>query len=380
MINPPAILIASGASIMILLILLSSYRKTIRYNMLDYKLFSIMIFFALSQSIIEPLSFFIEGNVKLLPFIYITNSLLLINTILFAFVWTMYVDYKILGDVSRLKKRYPFIAIPALIICIGSIVNLFVPVFYRITSEFVYERTSLSPVLFITNYLYLGYAVVLTYKYRNKVNKYLFMPIIIFMIPIIVASITQFIFYGYSLIWLGTAIALNSLYNNVQNEASYIDPLSGLFTRQYLTSYLNQHMKEGSGDNKIMGIMLDIDHFKVINDTYGHFVGDEAITSAGEILRDSVSNNSIVARYGGDEFVIICRNGELEDIKKIIDKINELAEELNHSNKHNYLLSFSSGYAKCDNNDDIDSFLKKLDVAMYINKKQKESIKKLEVS
>jgi PleD family two-component response regulator len=85
-----------------------------------------------------------------------------------------------------------------------------------------------------------------------------------------IGSLLQFFFYGYSLVWLGVSIGMVYLFINVQNESSYVDVLSGLFNRQYLGNLLLMYSEKKDAAGIPAGIMLDIDNFKSINNTFGH--------------------------------------------------------------------------------------------------------------
>ncbi|NCB93044.1 MAG: GGDEF domain-containing protein [Clostridia bacterium] len=374
MTNLPAVFIANGIAIVLLVVLLLSSNRNMRYGLLDNKIFYAMVAFTILQCFMESAAFFIDG--KLIPgyriLSIILNCVLYITDLVFAFLWTVYADLKLFSDTGRLKKVYPFVAIPAVLVIIGCIVNLFTPVFFSVSDANIYQRTGLYIIPYIVTYLYLAYGAILVYSYRNKVKRYFFLPAIIFMIPIIIGSLIQYFVYGLSLVWAGVAIALVSLYINVQNEASCIDALSGLFSRQYLNRYLYSESRKNGTGKALAGIMLDIDEFKKINDKFGHQVGDEAITAAGHILRNSVCAGDLVTRYAGDEFVIVMRVEDEKDIQDTIQQIIKNTESFNASGKSLYKLQFSMGYSIYGpHGDTVDAFLKRMDEAMYKDKKEK---------
>lgn len=109
---------------------------------------------------------------------------------------------------------------------------------------------------------------------------------------------------------------LQSKYKDTHQE-SITDELSGLFTRRYFDGYLKLYSKtmemegeqeDGSSGTSLCFIIIDIDHFKKVNDTYGHLVGDKVISRVGKILKQSCRKSDIVCRYGGEEFLIILQN------------------------------------------------------------------------
>ena len=373
MFNLPAIYIANGTAILLLLIILLSSKKPLRHVLFEEKIFYAMVIVNILQCLIESVGFFMDGKAGYgwHALLMVLNTSLFINSSIFAYSWTIYADYKLFADMERIKRIYPFVAIPAVLIIIGCVINFVTPVFFVVDKYNVYQRTDLFFIPYIVTYFYVVFGVVLIYSYRKKVDKYLFLPAILFMTPIIIGSLLQFFLYGYSLMWLGVAIGLVLLFINVQKESSYVDVLSGLFNRQYLNKLL-LHSKKGNAVRALAGIMLDIDDFKSINDRFGHIVGDHAIFSAGKILRTSVGDQGIVCRYGGDEFIILMYIRSQKEITDMIDTIKAQVTLFNESEKKPYKIEFSIGYSTFERqHESVDDFLKKLDASMYEDKNRK---------
>lgn len=122
--------------------------------------------------------------------------------------------------------------------------------------------------------------------------------------------------------------------------------------------------------------MIDIDKFKYFNDTYGHDLGDRILESVGEILRRSVDSDDLIARYGGDEFIIIINKNKPIDMEKFVEKINKNVDQFNQHSNNPFTLRLSIGVFVCDIKSGIlpKDFLKALDENMYTNKKTKENI------
>jgi diguanylate cyclase (GGDEF)-like protein len=373
-INIPAILIANGTAILLLIVILLSYKRPIRHVMLDEKTFYVMVILNIAQCIIETVVFLMDGKMVYgyHALLIILNVILFIVNIVFAFSWTIFVDYKLFTDMKRIKQVYPFVAIPAALVIIGCLINLFTPVFFVVDKYNVYQRTDLFIIPYAVTYSYLAYGVILVYLFRKKVQKYLFLPAIMFMVPIMIGSLLQFFFYGYSLVWLGVAIGMMYLFINVQNEASFVDSLSGLFNRQYLGNLLLMYSRKKDAVGVPAGIMLDIDNFKNINNTYGHIMGDDAIATVGKMLRAAVGDKGVICRYGGDEFIILININSQKEITDMIDVVETQAELFNESKKKPYNIKYSIGYGIYDSkHESIDDFLRKIDASMYVEKRRK---------
>ncbi len=372
MINFPAIYIANGTAILLLLVVLLSARKPLRHGLFEEKIYYAMVALTLMQCFIEVATFLMIGKAEYRTLSVVLNLLLFSNSSVLAFLSTMYADYKLFADIKRIKRIYPFIAIPAMLTIIGCIINVATPVFYVIDQYNDYHRTDLAFLTYVVPFSYLVYGVILISLYRTRVQKYMFFPAVLFMVPVLIGCVLQFFFYGYSLIWLGASVGIIWLFINVQNEASYIDTLSGLFNRQYLNDILFTHSNKRDTAYMLAGIMLDIDGFKSINDRFGHIVGDDAISAVGKILHAAVGSKGISCRLGGDEFIILMKIDSPKEITDMIDTIEMQAALFNESEKKPYEIKFSMGYSTYQSkHESTDDFLKKIDVAMYEDKNRK---------
>ena len=107
----------------------------------------------------------------------------------------------------------------------------------------------------------------------------------------------------------------------VQKQAS-IDDLTGLHNHRFLVDYLGQQVALAERLNAPLAIlMLDIDHFKALNDTHGHQAGDSALAAFAQILVRSVRRSDLAARYGGEEFAVVMANTSSEEARLVAEKI-----------------------------------------------------------
>lgn len=373
LINLPAVLIANGLGASLMLTLLFSNRKGTRTVFLAEKLFFFMCQLTLWLCLVETFTFYIDG--KMFPgavFLNrLSNALLFITNSVFSFLWTMYVDYKLFGQVSRLRRIYPWVALPALAICLLAVLNLFTDVFFTVSADNIYSRTPLALITYLVTYFYLLGGGIMAFRYRHKSGKYLFMPVTVFLTPIFVGSLLQMVFYGLALIWVSVAFGLVSLYINLQNEISLLDPLTKLYNREYLVRYLNFVQQRSPGKKQMAGIMMDVNAFKEINDTLGHSEGDTALRLVGKCLMEVVRGDNFSVRYGGDEFIVICQVDSQQELDQLAARICRRVDRQNEGGALPYRLSLSMGCTFYDPaGDDIDSFLRRMDQNMYENKRR----------
>lgn len=111
-------------------------------------------------------------------------------------------------------------------------------------------------------------------------------------------------------------------------ESAFTDTLTKTYNRKYLEEHLKTLLPMVERENKKLGIlMLDMDHFKAVNDEYGHDIGDKVLKTLGQILLNTVRKSDIVVRFGGEEFLIILNNIQEEDINFIANKIRTRVSE-----------------------------------------------------
>lgn len=112
-------------------------------------------------------------------------------------------------------------------------------------------------------------------------------------------------------------------------ELAVTDQLTGLHNRRYMTGQLGALVQRASrGGDPVAALMIDIDHFKKINDTRGHLVGDEVLRQIGRLLGDTVRKVDVAARYGGEEFAILLEATELEGAQLLAERIRQEAERM----------------------------------------------------
>ena len=117
--------------------------------------------------------------------------------------------------------------------------------------------------------------------------------------------------------------------NEELKTASRVDGLTGLFNRRYWQERFDEmHKLCVRRDKPSTALMLDIDHFKRINDTYGHQAGDKVIKMLAALIKRCVRETDLAGRYGGEEFAIILNDSTVNDAKAVAERIRQLAQRL----------------------------------------------------
>jgi len=171
----------------------------------------------------------------------------------------------------------------------------------------------------------------------------------------------------------GEVLEFSAVYHDITNEKLleelYItDPLTKLYNRAHFDEVVNFIVKhQRKTDTDFVLVITDIDHFKSINDTYGHQIGDEALVSVANTLKDSLREDDLIARWGGEEFVIMLKNVTLDEAKTIIEKVRASVEKNKINGTINATASF--GITKYILGEDIKKTFKRVDDALYEAKK-----------
>ena len=155
---------------------------------------------------------------------------------------------------------------------------------------------------------------------------------------------------------------------------SLIDDLTGLYNRRGFADLGEQYLKLSKRSGRgITMVYLDLDHFKTINDSLGHHVGDRALMKVADILKTTFRRSDIIARLGGDEFGVLALEASVESSEVLIERLRERVEEFNRSGRGPYQLSVSIGMARHEGDMRIrlDELVEEADNAMYLEKHRK---------
>jgi diguanylate cyclase len=149
-----------------------------------------------------------------------------------------------------------------------------------------------------------------------------------------------------------------------------IDPLTEVGNRKFFDRQLAYVTAEArDNDSPLAVLMIDIDHFKKFNDTYGHLVGDQVLRLVARTMVENLKGRDVIARYGGEEFVILLPLTRLEDAKKVGDHLRSCLStkriRKRNSNETLGTVTISIGAASYCTGEDLDDFIGRADSALY---------------
>jgi diguanylate cyclase (GGDEF)-like protein len=161
-----------------------------------------------------------------------------------------------------------------------------------------------------------------------------------------------------------------TLYQQALNMA-YTDPLTQTRNRAAFNDSVKREIHLAHRNNKHLGlIFLDIDHFKTINDQYGHKCGDFALVSMAKWIKENIRSSDIIFRYGGEEFIIILSETDLEGTQLLAERIRQSIEKHTLAYDMKILkITASLGVTTLRGDDSLDDFIQRADSAMYRAKK-----------
>lgn len=182
----------------------------------------------------------------------------------------------------------------------------------------------------------------------------------------------SFIGLGFCVFALGISRFLKRMKFQIATakQDAITDILTGVTNRKGFMMRLNNAINNSNITKKpFVLVMLDLNDFKRINDTFGHQIGDYILQKVTKIMQDKIRDNDIICRYGGDEFAVILENTNPETASEIIDRLNNGLSEFIISNGTR--LSFSAGMAIYpDDTRDIHALIKIADQRMYSCKRK----------
>lgn len=364
-------LIINIYSILILLVLYHQNNKFEDERKFNNKIFRSMMQLTFVLLVLDILSRFDGYPGSIYPLLnHIGNFFIFLLNPLLASLWLLYVHYQLFKEEDRTKKLITPLMVMNLINVTLVLLNQFFGWFYTINTDNIYKRGPYFVLPALVSVIIIVISIIWIIRYRNDIEKSNYMSLALFAVPPLIGIGLQILFYGISIVLNIMVLSLMIAYLYIQNQNISIDHLTGLYNRKRCENYLKEKINSFTKKRSFSAIMLDINNFKRINDTFGHDIGDIALLVSGKLLKSSIRTNDFLSRYGGDEFVLVLDIDNTKELEATINRINKNVDEFNKKNEYPFTLSFSMGYDVYDFKTNIgyESFLKHIDKLMYEDK------------
>lgn len=289
-----------------------------------------------------------------------------------TYFWYLLISNWCIPDRKVTHRTHFLFAIPVFLNLIITVLSPAYDLVFYIDSANVYHRGPLFLLSIGIVYFYIAYAFVLVCLHRGKIVKEEYLPMLVFGILPLIGGVVQAHFYGVLLMWSCAAYSLVVFYIFLQLRMVHIDDLTGAWTRSTFEYCIDRRRKQKR--NEAFGlIVLDIDELKRINDEHGHFEGDYALRTTVQLIKSVLRKTDIIARTGGDEFLIILDCNTREKIEATVERIRESFQKHNENSNKQYILDCSIGAELYDSDfENFDQFMHHVDSLMYHNKRRKK--------
>lgn len=290
-------------------------------------------------------------------------------------LWILYTNYQVYKDKSKVQSLLYTLLCFWAINSIFSVLSLFTGWFFSVDSQNIYHRGPYFLVHVAFCYFLVIYAFIFVLCNRITIGKKYYYSLLLYFLPVSIGTTIQVLHYGVSYNWSGMMLSLLIVYFNIQNRGLTTDYLTDTYNRRQLDDYIKAKIRNSSESSSFSAILIDLNDFKNINDQFGHDVGDEALKAAVQIISGSLQKDDFVARYGGDEFMVIMDNDNNKMLEQTILRIQNSVEQFNKENTKPYSIDLAMGYAVYEPESKMKAgeFFRYIDKLMY-DAKKKENI------
>lgn len=360
-------------SILLLIILVCYVWRCVPIESIQNKLYMGMLNVTIVMLVVDIFSRF-DGNLgTFYPVInHIANfSVFLLSPILPS-LWLLYVYYQLFQDERKLRNLMRLVVGLNIINVAFLTASQFNGWYYYIDSSNVYHRGMLFILCETITLVLIMTAFILTVLQGKRIEKKAYLALLFFPIPPLLAIGIQTFIYGISIMLNSVVLSLLILFLNVQNHNIHIDYLTGVYNRKKLQSYLQEKINRSTIDHTFSAILIDLDDFKYINDTFGHSTGDLVLETSAKLIKESLRSNDFIARFGGDEFCVVLDISDTTGLELFVTQLKTRVKAYNDSSHKPYKVELSMGYAIYDykTHISVEDFQKKIDLLMYENKKR----------
>lgn len=307
----------------------------------------------------------------------ITNALYLFQGGHLGFSWSLF-SAKTLG-INRISwRKRVLLGLPLFVLFALCFASLWRNVLFYVSSDGSYHRGAYFVVQPIVSYGYLVFASIQALYTGRRSKNYMIRlecrVLASFVLLPFAMGVAQLFFEKIPLLSVGMTLAFLLVYMQLQEHQIALDPLTGLNNRFRFQKYLERKMGTIRAGYRLYLMIFDVDAFKLINDTYGHVEGDDALRLVADALRRACTEKGcFLARFGGDEFTVLMECKKEQSVvdlqQRIIDSLDLLRVEAGKE----YYLTLSCGYSCYSKKiESSRQFIEQADEKLYEKKQRKK--------
>ena len=263
-----------------------------------------------------------------------------------AFLWFLFSEDAQGADYRQDHRKLLLASLPAITQIVLAAASLKTGWLFQIDANDIYHRGPFYPVAVFIGYGYIVVtavkALVLSMRTKSYQQKQRYRTLASFAILPVIAGCIQVATPEAPVLCIGTTLAMLSVYIDLQEQMISVDPLTQLNNRNQLHQYMSNRLGRYGGKKPLYLLIMDGNHFKQINDDYGHIEGDHALREIAAALRRACTGpHDFISRFGGDEFIVLAEPENGDTVEALCDRIHhELAQA-----GTDYPLTVCIGYA-----------------------------------
>ena len=256
----------------------------------------------------------------------VTNALYLGIGVILGCIWYLYV----LETLGYRFNRPLVCAVmaPGAFYLVLNIISIWTGWVFTVSPENVYMHGPLFPLqdagaLFML-FLSLVHIIIRLVNRKEGTPRWMVWKLLLFYIPPVIGTLIGLPYVGLPGTWTCAAVSIVMMYIDDQDREILRDSLTGLNNRKTLENVFTEYTKQAGEGKHLYLFMMDLDNFKGINDTLGHSVGDRALVQTADLLTGSLAGmKAFIARFGGDEFLVMSFFGSEEEAQDYKEKLTE---------------------------------------------------------
>ncbi len=344
-----------GLTVLLVLLMDFSARGT-RFMLSDQRLFYWILITNIVILVLDSGTWLLNGctfaGARLLNLAFTTAYYMM--TPMMSLLYLLFCEVKLGVPKARRQALLPLYLIPMGVNFVLSIMSIWGSYLFHIGEDNVYTRGSLLFLSFFLSYILMFVCFFRVLHFMRRVHWLDVMndtrltytganSLLIFTIPPLFGALLLVVFNQVTVVWISTILSILIVYINIQNSEITTDALTNIPNRRQTDAYLSSLLQQK--EHAFTLIIMDLNHFKQINDQYGHIAGDNALKAMGAVLRDVCGKSEFFSRYGGDEFVVVTQSTSEAFADMLIQKLNESLTIYCHHNKLPFQLTLCAGYA-----------------------------------